>query len=232
MCKSFCIKTRVVKSLCLENEYKKRKHTELNQRYECIDNVIRSKPYDATTALRILQQCSKEEDVVDWTFLNSLLYGFGILTTLGRLFKRSLKNVSTIQFLGYGKIETYTTFGKIFTVIYGFIGVPVTVIILSNFGLYLRHLHKVIRLLCIHTWSNWRKSRIQTKNAVRLNESNSETDQDGISPLFLAGVVICYLVFGAIFMPLLNGRFDFVNGLYYCYICFTAIEFGTLIPTK
>jgi hypothetical protein len=57
-------------------------------------------------------------------------------------------------------------------------------------------------------------------------------EQDKISPLFLAMIVICYLIFGAILMPLLNGQFDFVNGLYYSYICFTAIEFGTLIPKK
>ncbi|KAH7697730.1 CRE-TWK-29 protein, partial [Aphelenchoides avenae] len=29
---------------------------------------------------------------------------------------------------------------------------------------------------------------------------------------------------------MLNGRFDFINGLYYSYLCFTAIEYGKLIP--
>jgi hypothetical protein len=70
----------------LEDEYKKRKHKELNERYECIDSVIRKSDYDAGTALRIIQQCTKDEEMVDWTFLNSLLYGFGILTTLGKIF--------------------------------------------------------------------------------------------------------------------------------------------------
>lgn len=38
--------------------------------------------------------------------------------------------------------------------------------------------------------------------------------------------------FGACFLPMLDGRFDFINGLYYSYLCFTAIEYGKLIPEK
>ncbi|VDN37234.1 unnamed protein product [Gongylonema pulchrum] len=33
-------------------------------------------------------------------------------------------------------------------------------------------------------------------------------------------------------MPLLNGQFDFFNGIYWSFLCFTAIEYGELIPIK
>lgn len=80
--------------LYLEEEtYEEKRRLDLNKHYECVDNVIRSRIYDASTALRIIQQCfpQDEEEVVDWNFLNSLLYGFGILTTLGSqpVFKRT-----------------------------------------------------------------------------------------------------------------------------------------------
>lgn len=66
----------------------------------------------------------------------------------------------------------------------------------------------MIRLSCIHAWSNRHRS---SKNAVRLN-SNDE-DQERVSPIILLITVVIYLIFGAIVMPLLNGHFDFVNGL-------------------
>lgn len=47
--------------------------------------------------------------------------------------------------IGYGRIEPQTTNGRLFTVIYGFIGVPFTVIIFSNFGRYLQKLEQWLR---------------------------------------------------------------------------------------
>ncbi|CAD5227845.1 unnamed protein product [Bursaphelenchus xylophilus] len=191
-------------------------HENLQKRYTCIDAIFMSRPYDASVAIRIAQECVADPDlqkIHEWNLKNALLYGFGILTTLG-----------------YGKIETKTSEGKVFTVIWGIMGVPITVIILSNFGLYLRHLEHTVRHWFLRRWrERCDREKSPTLKSLRIEPVSNEL---GVSPISLLIVVILYLIFGAVVMPLLNGRFDFVNGLYYSYICFTAIEFGALVPER
>lgn len=80
-----------------------------------------------------------------WNLKNTFLFSFGIMTTLGM----SYEWIGIILFycliLGYSKIEPQTVNGRIFTVIYGFIGVPFTVILLTNFMRYLLNLERTIR---------------------------------------------------------------------------------------
>ncbi|KAI6200781.1 Ion channel [Aphelenchoides besseyi] len=179
------------------------------QKYECINNVMKSQSID--TASIIVQKCLEDQQTM-WTFKAAVLYAIGIMTTLG-----------------YGKIQTTTSNGKIFTVVFGLVGVPCCVIILTNFGLYLRRLDKTVRT----SWRNRCKS--DDKSSIRFSTVSGGTESStssGISPIYLACVVCAYLLFGSIFIPILNGKFDFVAGLYDSYICFSAIEFGNLIPER
>lgn len=43
---------------------------------------------------------------------------------------------------------------------------------------------------------------------------------------------LIYMCIGAVILPILNGDFDFLNGLYYNFLCLTAIDFGQLVPIK
>jgi hypothetical protein len=85
-------------------------------------------------------------------------------------------------------------------------------------------------------------------------EAQDEQEAKQISPFTMAAIVITYLVvhilpyyipfhyknkfyfnhqtIGAIVLPFLKGGFDFIDGLFYSYLCFTAIEYGYLIPEK
>lgn len=157
-----------------------------------------------------------------WNFKNAFLFGFGIITTLG-----------------YGLIEPMTINGRMFTVIFGFIGIPITVIMLTNFGRYLQNLEVYMS----HRFFN---------NKTKNGEDSQETDElEQISMTLLFSTVFLYLVrtfsyknhcfyllgqlfqvVGAIFIPIFNGQFDFFNGIYYAYLCLTALEFGELIPKE
>ena len=44
--------------------------------------------------------------------------------------------------------------------------------------------------------------------------------------------MLLFQALGAICIPYFNGEFDFVNGIYYAYLCLTAIEFGELVPKE
>nr|CDJ91891.1 Ion transport 2 domain containing protein [Haemonchus contortus] len=166
---------------------------------ECIEALL-SRDRDlrvsreADFARVIAETCLTEprsDPRLEWSFKTASLYGFGILTTLG-----------------YGKVEPRTPNGRIFTVIYGFIGIPVTVILLTNLGRYLERLTQKARRMC----------------------SRPDSDSESINGTTLFFIMILYLLLGAFFIPLLHGQLDFFNGIYFAFICLTAIEYGDLVP--
>lgn len=114
---------------------------------------------------------------------------------------------------GYGKIEPQTINGRISTVIYGFFGIPLTVILLTNFGRYLEAMATRFRRLI-----SCRRRR--------------EDEDENVSGSTLFFIVLVYLILGATMIPLMSGQFDFFNGIYYAFICLTAIEYGDIIPQK
>ncbi|CAO4361135.1 unnamed protein product [Caenorhabditis nigoni] len=148
-------------------------------------------------AAAIAERCLAEkvkDDRMQWSFKSAALYSLGILTTLG-----------------YGKIEPQTINGRISTVIYGFFGIPLTVILLTNFGRYLEAMATRFRRLL-----TCRKRR--------------EDEEENVSGSTLFFIVLVYLIVGAITIPLMSGQFDFFNGIYYAFICLTAIEYGDIVP--
>uniref|UniRef100_A0A914GPP1 Potassium channel domain-containing protein n=1 Tax=Globodera rostochiensis TaxID=31243 RepID=A0A914GPP1_GLORO len=160
-------------------------------------------------------------------------------------------SASKVEGVGYGKIEPETIQARLFTVVWGFFGVPFTVIILTNLGLYMRRFERHIRR---HYCQKRHRERIaggirrlfrrgeyggrwNSEETISINpwfyedeelEDAAATKQ--ISPFTMAAVVLAYLALGALLLPLLKGQFDFIDGLFYSYLCFTAIEYGHLIP--
>uniref|UniRef100_A0A915PC45 Potassium channel domain-containing protein n=1 Tax=Setaria digitata TaxID=48799 RepID=A0A915PC45_9BILA len=63
-------------------------------------------------------------------------------------------------------------------------------------------------------------------------KKNTEEPSSTITTLLLFVSFLIYVTFGALLLPLLNGEVDFINGLYYNFLCLTAIDFGQLIPQK
>uniref|UniRef100_A0A1I8BU00 Ion_trans_2 domain-containing protein n=1 Tax=Meloidogyne hapla TaxID=6305 RepID=A0A1I8BU00_MELHA len=58
-----------------------------------------------------------------------------------------------------------------------------------------------------------------------------EEDEEHTSPLTLIFIVILYLFLGAILIDWLDEHVDFPNGIYFAFLCLTAIEYGKLIPS-
>ncbi|CAJ0594542.1 unnamed protein product [Cylicocyclus nassatus] len=161
---------------------------------------------EADFARIIAEQCltdAQADPRLEWSFKSASLYGFGILTTLG-----------------YGKVEPRTPNGRLFTVIYGFIGIPATVILLTNLGRYLEQLTQKFKRLLTNNKREDRDDILQEEN----------DDDDTINGTTLFFIMIIYLILGALFIPMLRGEFDFLNGIYFAFICLTAIEYGDLVP--
>uniref|UniRef100_A0A915LC78 Potassium channel domain-containing protein n=1 Tax=Meloidogyne javanica TaxID=6303 RepID=A0A915LC78_MELJA len=142
---------------------------------------------------------------------------------------------------GYGKIEPETIQAQIFTVVWGFFGVPFTRKqrnrIFDGLGRFLKG-EMLIKLFgCKRKESSINSGEDEDEETISLNpwfyedeELENEYEAKQISPFTLAAIVFTYLAAGAILLPLLQGCFQFIDGLFYSYLCFTAIEYGHLIP--
>uniref|UniRef100_A0A914KTE6 Potassium channel domain-containing protein n=1 Tax=Meloidogyne incognita TaxID=6306 RepID=A0A914KTE6_MELIC len=242
-----------------EPNWKMAKKEELIERLKCVERNLESEKIEVENgggeeethlaakliANRIVAGCvlsQVRDERMEWNLKNAALFGFGILTTLG-----------------YGKIEPRTTQGRLFTVFYGFLGVPFTVIIFTNFGRYLQKFEKYLRK---QFWRRWRKlfnkrktsQQIIRKELSSLNpkspnllenctlqideqieeiiEEEEEEEDEHTSPLTLIFIVILYLFLGAILIDWLDEQVDFPNGIYFAFLCLTAIEYGKLIPSE
>uniref|UniRef100_A0A914ECP4 Potassium channel domain-containing protein n=1 Tax=Acrobeloides nanus TaxID=290746 RepID=A0A914ECP4_9BILA len=81
----------------------------------------------------VVTKCWMKEpdDRSKWSYITATLYGFGIITTLG-----------------YNRIAPVTQTGRLFCVFYGICGIPLTMIIIANFGRYLNEITKKFKSRC------------------------------------------------------------------------------------
>ncbi|VDN39392.1 unnamed protein product [Gongylonema pulchrum] len=87
-----------------------------------------------------IEGCWKSEvdERTEWNFVTSTLYGFGIVTTLG-----------------YNRIAPITLTGRMFCILYGLCGIPVTMITIANVGRYLNTFAKNCKQkVCLQNFVN------------------------------------------------------------------------------
>lgn len=170
----------------------------------------------------------------EWSFVTATLYGFGIVTTLG-----------------YNRIAPITYAGRLFCIVYGICGIPLTMIIIANVGQYLNNFAGDSRrkvggpILIDFTYS---------AGSIPYPEEDVEGLPVGqgvqgvVHPGHFPGPprrlpALCR--FGCIAVTSVEwaGRLssgqrveifqiDFFNGLYYNFLCLTAIDFGQLVPSR
>ena len=83
----------------------------------------------------------EDEDTVTWTFAGALFYSITVITTIGTTISLSLIIIFLHQrsIPGYGHIAPKTPVGKIVTIFYAIVGIPITVICGSNIGDAMAH---------------------------------------------------------------------------------------------
>lgn len=81
-----------------------------------------------------LAVADEEEEVVPWSFMDSLLFAFTIITTIGEsvFFFPSTREIS-----GYGNVAPKTTMGRAFVILYGLVGIPFTLLAIADLGKFL-----------------------------------------------------------------------------------------------
>ncbi|CAI4224081.1 unnamed protein product [Auanema sp. JU1783] len=161
------------------------------------------------------------EAQVRWSFWGSVFYCMTVYTTIG-----------------YGNIAPVTTGGRILTIIYAFLGIPLALIVLYSLGL-------IFARICRWLWKALIKStKVVSKDlgqkvedAVGIEEGQAKTaendDDDLLSfPIsFLIFVTVMWIfICAAIF--LLFEEWDYGTSLYFTLISFTTIGFGDIVPSE
>ncbi|VDM59133.1 unnamed protein product [Angiostrongylus costaricensis] len=106
----------MAKTKCLEHELDQLSISEIDECYEHV--IIDTEVFDNEHFDNLRMQLVNEED--KWSFGNSLIFTFSVITTIG-----------------YGHIAPETFYGRIFCIIFGLIGVPLTLLTIANLGMFI-----------------------------------------------------------------------------------------------
>uniref|UniRef100_A0A5S6QSR3 Potassium channel domain-containing protein n=1 Tax=Trichuris muris TaxID=70415 RepID=A0A5S6QSR3_TRIMR len=165
--------------------------------------------YDAKL-LRDLRLCSHRTAAYDerWDFWSSVYYAVTVYTTIG-----------------YGDITPRTATGKVLTMIYALIGIPLMFYILQSWGLMLlvwaQGAARLVRRLTGRLSKKWREPPYQ---------SRSRTSELPLTIAFL--IVAFWLCLSAALFLGIEEDWNYMTSFYFLFISFTTIGFGDVVPAN
>ncbi|KAK9880617.1 hypothetical protein WA026_011854 [Henosepilachna vigintioctopunctata] len=129
--------------------------------------------------------------------------------------RNNMKNVLHLQILGYGSVCPRTPWGKLVTIIYALIGIPLMLLYLSTTGDVLaKSFRRLYGKLCGKSTS---KHPCSCANIVRV-------------PVTLCVVILlAYICSGALLFSRLE-NWSILEGSYFCFTSLGTIGFGDLLP--
>ncbi|GMT28779.1 hypothetical protein PFISCL1PPCAC_20076, partial [Pristionchus fissidentatus] len=153
---------------------------------------------------------SQPEPRYQWTFGSAFFFSFTVFTTIG-----------------YGAIAPVTVLGKACTIVYAFICIPLTMVVIRDFGQFV-----LVTLTKIY-------ARLLIK--LRAARGYLTTDGESISlPIkFCSLLSVSYILAAAVFIynfDALSGPanegIDLFNALYFSFISITTVGFGDVMPSN
>jgi len=162
----------------------------------------------------------------DWFFPNALLFTITIMTTIG-----------------YGHISPQTDSGKLFTILYAMIGMPLFVMFLGGIGDTMANGFKFAysRICC--RWCRIKRlvsERIpgqSLRKAKKLRDEvlNEESYMPGSEisiPIILCVLaIVLYLIMGSAIFHVWE-EWDIPSAAYFCFITLSTVGFGDMVPTR
>ncbi|XP_026301527.1 TWiK family of potassium channels protein 9 [Apis mellifera] len=141
-----------------------------------------------------------------WSILQAVFFASTVLTTIG-----------------YGNVVPSTNGGRMFCILFAFVGIPLTLIVIADLGkLFARGVVKIALAMKSKLPLHFSFSCIPTNLAGR----RSLGAFAAIVLLFL------YLACGAGMFMLWEDDWNFFDGFYFCFVTMTTIGFGDLVPSK
>ncbi|XP_076754125.1 TWiK family of potassium channels protein 7 [Xylocopa sonorina] len=141
-----------------------------------------------------------------WSVLQAVFFASTVLTTIG-----------------YGNVVPSTNSGRMFCILFAFVGIPLTLIVIADWGkLFASGVVKVALT-------------VKSKLPFRFSISCIPTNLAGRRSLGAFAAILLlflYLACGAGMFMLWEDDWDFFDGFYFCFVTMTTIGFGDLVPKK
>uniref|UniRef100_A0A183AK10 TWiK family of potassium channels protein 7 n=1 Tax=Echinostoma caproni TaxID=27848 RepID=A0A183AK10_9TREM len=148
------------------------------------------------------------EQPTKWTIWGSIYYCFTLFTTIG-----------------YGDVFPATLLGKLLTIIYGLVAIPICSLLVSRISTGLVRLSKAIYLMTLDS----------SGVPMGLREAYSRTDSSFNFRVFPCLVFFTvYLLIGAAVYAYVSGprltKWNTIDKVYFAFITITTVGFGDLVP--
>ncbi|XP_060571984.1 E3 ubiquitin-protein ligase RBBP6-like [Ruditapes philippinarum] len=167
---------------------------------------------------------SMEPEPEQWSYPSSLLYAITVMTTIG-----------------YGHVAPKTDEGRIMTIAYAVLGIPLTLLCLTNIGDLMAHgfrslYGKVCCGLCCILFRPRRRRRMDPEKGLsgaeermimQENEKSGEVVHVPTSVCLL--LMSSYIMLGTLLFAEWE-NWDMVTGTYFCFITLSTIGFGDVVP--
>ena len=119
---------------------------------------------------------------------------------------------SLILFAGYGHLAPSTVGGRVFCMVFALFGIPLNLMVLRHIGDRVNQVIGYIHYL------------IETKLLKR------ESEIVATKTLMWTLLVLIVMLFVGAFLYLQEEEWNFLEGVYFCFITFSTIGFGDLVP--
>uniref|UniRef100_A0A914C4V4 Potassium channel domain-containing protein n=1 Tax=Acrobeloides nanus TaxID=290746 RepID=A0A914C4V4_9BILA len=179
-----------------------------------------------------------------WTFTDSLLFTFTIITTIG-----------------YGYVAPQTFWGRLFCIFYAFLGIPLTVIALADLGKFISELMDGSEEKAKRAFRSQRKNKNHLYSKITANSethgsetvklkdpdniehedvdkskkpkksaAQQETERQNKRAIQFSFLFVIYLILGAEVISYYEPDMDFFKAFYFNFVTLTSIGLGDVYP--
>ncbi|XP_052802237.1 uncharacterized protein LOC128232612 [Mya arenaria] len=153
-----------------------------------------------------------------WSYPSSLLYAITVMTTIG-----------------YGHVAPITVEGRVATIAYALLGIPLTLLCLTNIGDVMAHgfrwlYGRVCCGWCCILFKPRRRRRLDPERSMPVDDrimTPTASIQVPTSVCFL--LMTSYIMLGTFLFAYWEG-WDVITGTYFCFITLSTIGFGDVVP--